>query len=278
MFKTIKIYILMNIFQYYKMRFYSLLLSVSTSLVGWWNQSITEKPLYNLYTSIINSDLDAITKAYQSGGLDIIFMNEYGENALMIAVKYNQFNIVKFLVEHGININEQNPHTGNNALFYINTFQNPEILHYLIDNGINLNCINNKGENILMISVSVSNYNFVRYLVEKGININVTNKCGKTALMMAVILHDEKMVAYLLQNGADINMPSKEGLTVLMLAIQTNCYIELIKILVNDPGLDLTIVNNYGQDALTFAKVVGNSDVIRLVSKKQANDGQVVPI
>jgi ankyrin repeat protein len=90
------------------------------------------------------------------------------EQELRFAARNNQFEIVKFFVEQGVNIH----HANNSTLNLACQAGNLDIVKYLIDQGANYH----KGyETPLLLAVLEGRLNIVKYLVEKGCNINTNN-------------------------------------------------------------------------------------------------------
>lgn len=68
-------------------------------------------------------------------------------------------------------------------------------------------------------------------------------QAGQTALMLAVSHGRQEMVWALLDCGADVNMQDDEGSTALMCACEHG-RAEIVKLLLEQPGCDISIVDN----------------------------------
>lgn len=94
----------------------------------------------------------------------------YGENLLHLAVKSNDPNLVKKVLKFGVNVNQLN-NNGETALFHC---MNIEILKLLLDAGINPNVQDKStGKTVLF---NCKNVEEVRLLLKGGINTNLTEK------------------------------------------------------------------------------------------------------
>jgi hypothetical protein len=82
-------------------------------------------------------------------------------------------------------INQTNA-KGNNALMIAAKSGNDEMVEILLNKGANIDAINEEGQNALMFAANSGNVNSVEILLNKGANINaVTNNDRTTALMIA---------------------------------------------------------------------------------------------
>lgn len=70
-------------------------------------------------------------------------------------------------------------------------------------------------------------------------------QAGQTALMLAVSHGRLEMVRALLECGADVNVQDDEGSTALMCASEHG-RAEIVKLLLEQPGCDISIVDNVG--------------------------------
>ena len=66
-------------------------------------------------------------------------VSEYGQNALFLASNQGHVEIVRLLIENGIDVNHIDPHTGQNALHFASTNGSLEIVKLLIEKGIDIN-------------------------------------------------------------------------------------------------------------------------------------------
>ncbi|OUM62311.1 hypothetical protein PIROE2DRAFT_11464 [Piromyces sp. E2] len=79
---------------------------------------------------------------------------------------------------------------------------NEKIVHYLINHGIdvNQNDINNN-KSPLMYACEMGNETIVKYLIEAGADINNEDDFGRTPIFSACIGRNETIVKYLIENG-----------------------------------------------------------------------------
>lgn len=126
----------------------------------------------------------------------------------------------------------------------------------------------------------------IQMLLKEGANVSHINKYDRTALMEAVIKHDLNTVQNLLQapemttgsyfgfGTKPINYSDKDGNTALILAIQNVRYRHInnreynicinsqniIKVLLETPGIDPHHVNNRGESAITLLQELNSKN------------------
>lgn len=114
--------------------------------------------------------------------------------------------------------------------------------------------------NAMRMAVILDNSNYLQLLIESGGDVNTENsKTGRTIIFEAA-LHDRiENIKILCKNGADINHRNVSGNSVLQDSISSKSYktaLELLKL-----GIDPTIENRWGYDALDALKQFGDKGV-----------------
>ena len=152
----------------------------------------------------------------------------YGNTPLFAAVKKSNENIVKYLVEHDADVNHKNA-CGETSLFAAARRGNENIIKYLVEHGADVN-EGIYGNTPLFAAVRKSNENIVKYLVDHGADVNHKNACGETSLFAAARTGNENIVKYLTEHGANINERDRWDKTPLHIAID-NKNEEIVKYL-----------------------------------------------
>jgi ankyrin repeat protein len=115
--------------------------------------------------------------------------------ALEKACKYNHFNVVKYLVELGTNVEEL---FGSNNIIHACENGNLELVKYLVENGIDIHVYN---EYPAFVAADRGHFDIVKYLIGKGVNIHaIKNDC----LVCGYTKDHLEMREYMLSFGADI--------------------------------------------------------------------------
>jgi len=127
-----------------------------------------------------------------------------------------------------------------------------EIVKLLIEKGVNLNIVNNEDKFVpLKLACRKQNLKIVKILIDNGADVNLVGYEGRTALFDAIeaTRANKEIISYLIQNGADIHKEDDKGITPLSFA-QTNKK-SLVKVLTEQEEVilsenkDSNIVVNY---------------------------------
>lgn len=215
-------------------------------------------------------------------------INDFKDSALSLAVKNNNTQIVKTLLE-----NNANPTIGNNPVI-LAARQSEEMLAIFaskkslsqkdkdgktalmvaivgqeskktISNLItnmaskDLNIKDNTGKTALMNAVNMHDSASIITL-SKNSNVNVQDDNGKTALMYAIRNEDIKSVKHLIANQADVNLQDKTGNTALIHAVES-ANKKLTKTLIKS-GVDVNQQTKLGDTALISAAKDNNVKAI----------------
>lgn len=156
----------------------------------------------------------------------------FGMNAIHYSAMFNSSDIIDFFHSKGAHLNTKSRY---GTPFCIAVKNNSsEVVKYLIDNGIDSNQIVNKHqENALMYSIK-KNFDEVAIAIIKSYkNIDEKNDNGWTALHLAASLGRERICETLINYDADVNATTLLGITPLRLCLNNN-YNELAQFLENE--------------------------------------------
>ena len=185
---------------------------------------------------------------------------EIDSQLLHLAAKsiWKQAEIVKYLVEKGVNVNGRDKH-GNTPLHYAakvnlngNGYASTKIL---VDNGADVNIPNKVGRtplhNVTEISLHSKKRNRIAiFLLENGAHPNVVDNKGDTPLYLAGIFLSEELLRSFLKHGVDVNAINSEGRTILMKVAYLNT--RAVEILLEN-GANVHIKDDNGKTAWDVA-------------------------
>ena len=207
---------------------------------------------------IVNDIIKGNTKAldeHLSGEWDIekgIKIGKYTTlSPLDLALIMESFNSVKWLVEKGVNLNVK----GNPSFLLAVRYCDEAVIRYLVEHGAKVNCVNEvkteafsqalygkKYENLPIIhdlghrvekyggqafrsAVSDRNYEVLDFFIKNGVDINynaadTVYPFKPTPLCVAARYVDLKMCKYLVENGADVTITEKDGMRPYSIAVE----------------------------------------------------------
>lgn len=148
----------------------------------------------------------------------------------MSAMCAGKWDVVKFLVEHGADVNERDK-KGKTALMKAGWCNRFDIIEYLRENGafieeqLDINGTNRTevvkffqerldkdGDTALMKAAKARKWEDVKKLIESGACVDERDFQGKTVLMYAAERGDLDIVKYLIEKGAYVRAKDRAGM------------------------------------------------------------------
>lgn len=146
-------------------------------------------------------------------GVDVNSINSSGDTPLLVATRimYNKtsiHDIIKLLIEKGANIYYLNPNT---QITPIDQGYNDILtLKIFINNGLNVNYTDHKGESLLQKLVQSNNYEMSKIIIEKGANVNYKNPKDNRSVISYINDNKFEIGKLLVDNGADKSLINAE--------------------------------------------------------------------
>jgi len=189
-----------------------------------------------------NYGLDEIAIKLVEKGADINFRNPvykttYHWTPLGRALRYCNFTLAKYLVDHGANINSREG--GMNPLLWFSWIGDLDNVKTCIGNNADINHANDEGVTPLILAAISGNEQVVTLLITSGAHVNHVSNNEVTALMNACIYGHEIIVRILLAAGANINVKNRLYGTPLERALVSHNY-DIVKLLI-EAGSEIDI-------------------------------------
>ena len=224
-----------------------------------------------LHKFIIKGNLEGVYKQINKKGVDINIKDQQGNTGLLLAIKYNQVQLVSELLTLKADPNQRDQQ-GNTALSIAIEESMKEIISLLLMNGADTNqLVHNKS--YLSTAVCKGDSKLMNQLINYGSYIDVVQTLsGKTALHLASQFGYYAAIKLLLYHGATIDRLSANLLSPLHLAVKVGKY-NCIELLLNEKA-DVNKIGYNGRNALHFASTHHNSnsvDIIKLLIHSSVN-------
>lgn len=203
--------------------------------------------------------------------------NHYGDTPLFIACEKAYFEVVRFLLENGADVNIADKY-GRTALSEACKTHGSslDIVRLLVEKGADVNGADNRARTPLSEACRHYNLEIVKLLAEKGANVNIADDIGRTPLHEACFeFFQLDKVQLLITLGADVNIADDLGQTPLYIACQharlgEKGHLGIVKFLL-EKGADTNKADNKGQTPLSKACQNGHLDIVRLLVEKGAD-------
>jgi len=125
----------------------------------------------------------------------LLDLNEYKQTLLHVAIAHKQPNYALFLIEKGVNVNQQD-YTGATALHFAAYYKMPTVALSILQHNGDPNATDENGNGPLWTATlnARGNYSVVEILRKFDANPDMRNIYGKSPLDIAKQIKDEKLV------------------------------------------------------------------------------------
>ena len=187
-----------------------------------WN--INEGIQIGKYTSLLPLDYALIMECFTS----VKWLVEHGANlnvkgspSFLTVVRYCDENIIRYLVAHGAKVNERN-NVGSDAFevaLYGKKYENLPLIQALG------HTVDQYGGNAFRNAVAHRNYDVLDFFINNGVDINYNHPdmvypFKPTPLCIAARYVDLAMCKYLVAHGADVTLSEKDGMRPYSIALE----------------------------------------------------------
>lgn len=197
---------------------------------------------------------------YFNNNCNSIHRKVRGYTTLMISCQNNLVNVVYYLINQGVDVNEKSEYH-EIALHHAITGGNYEIVKLLIENGADIHVKDDDNLTTLMYASREDRKEIVQLLIDKGAKINEKDNEEWTALMFATRNGHHEIVKLLLEHGAQMDILNKEQQNLLTLAAKGGST-EIIDILIQH-GVDINDVGNSEVTPLKAAISENDLDMVQ---------------
>ncbi|RJX37125.1 hypothetical protein D3P09_24765 [Paenibacillus pinisoli] len=208
---------------------------------------------------IYNGDIPALKEAIEAGWdteEGIALSPNTTVSPLDMALLSEKLEVVKLLVEHGVNLNDRN----NPAFLRAVRYCKENIVRYVTEQGAKLDLTNKVGSNAYS-EAYYGNKNNIPLIAELGLDIQ---QYGGRILRTAISDYDWKTASYLLDQGVDINYNQPDmvypyGATPLTVAVRMGNQGMARKLI--ERGADVTLMEKDGERPYTIAVASKNKEL-----------------
>ncbi|KAI0989805.1 hypothetical protein GJ496_009321 [Pomphorhynchus laevis] len=211
-----------------------------------------------LQESIYNNDIDEVKRLIEQVGVDP--NKEYnGRLPLYIACEVQSYAILEYLIDKcNVSVSSKN-FFEETVLHVAIKYQNYEVAKLLIERGARINRADGDRIRPIHVAASLGCKDIVSLLLNNGAQLNVRDRNGYSPLHCALLNDHVSLVAYLIECGSDVNVLDQAGNSPIMIAAVRGLDLSVIELLIKS-GADPNLVNKKGRSPL-FSTIYHDHDV-----------------
>ncbi|CAF1105763.1 unnamed protein product [Adineta steineri] len=156
---------------------------------------------------------ETIIRHLIESGANVNVTSEYGSSPFLAICQHNNVELVRLLIQHGArhDVETKNENDGTiNGLIVAAEYGSFDILRLLVEAGLDVNYkVEGKGESAgrtpLFCACAAGFQDIVEYLIDRGADVNATEKSGLSCLHIAAVMGHADTVRILCECGANVN-------------------------------------------------------------------------
>lgn len=226
----------------------------------------------SLHLAIYSRNLEICNLILSDGNVNINARTYTGETALHIACNFQLENIVKLLVEKGIELDTHDYDNELTPLIYAVTLNNVNISKFLLKSGANPNLQDFTGNTVLHYTILEDTEEITHYLLtsentKTKVNVNIYNISSKLPLHMLLekteILNDD--ILKILLNESNLNIQDNTGNSPLHLLIMKGLW-KKYKNILSTKKLNIFIKNKNDKYPIDYVNKTDMPEFINTVT------------
>lgn len=191
-------------------------------------------------TSTTNNNIESILHVLTNCD-NLQARDELGDAIIHYACDYGSYEIIKFLVEQGIDLDSIGQ-VGNRPIHYAIQRTDLRIAKIFIEKGVDLECTNNRG--LRPIHFAARYYDPTKLLIEHNVNLECVDNEGQRPIHIAAQYSDTNLIKLFIDKKVNFECVDKKGNRPIHYACSYS-NASIVELLVNY-GCSLEVVNNKG--------------------------------
>ncbi|TYZ67262.1 hypothetical protein PybrP1_001469 [[Pythium] brassicae (nom. inval.)] len=224
----------------------------------------TAKQRTPLFASLLGDSLEIVHALVEAGAT---LEDGVGSELLFEATRRGRFQIARWLVDRGVDVQFACPTNGMTPLFAAASFGNTELAAVFLDRGAPVDARTHKGQTPLFVAALLGYLDMTRFLIERGAHVNALTTESETPLFAAAGWGHLDVVRELVQRGAAVDALNVRGETPLFVAI-TRGSVAVAAFLITDCGAALDVTTQSGATLLSAAQLHGQSEIAQILQDR----------
>ena len=185
--------------------------------------------------------------------------HHWGRSPLMVASGRGQYDVVKFLLEKGAQVDFLDEY-GKSALMLASEYN---VAKLLVESGARVNRLDTNGKSALIIASENGHSKVVEFLLGEGAEVNLQDGLGRSALMLASRCWQSEVVKVLIECGAQVDLEDELGCRRLFLIMCRDGNLTISKLIMEKTSLvKQTAV---WENALSLACSYSHKEIVKLL-------------
>lgn len=166
--------------------------------------SYSQAQFLDINKYIAENDTDSVNYFLQKGNDVNGIYPRY--SMLEMAIRYNQIDIVKLLLDHKVNVNQQNNRTTPlyMAVIYGIPYETNDFVQLLVDHGADIDFVGLNGLTPFVLACKISNTQAAELLYEKGADHTISDVRGNDFFYYVLRGTDQNLIQYFVSKGFKI--------------------------------------------------------------------------
>lgn len=140
--------------------------------------------------------------------------------------------VLKLLLERGLNCNQRSVNTGATLLLYAFCHVSLECVKLVLDYGADIVAVDRSGRTVLHYAANNERMDVLQFALDQVFDTEYGDANGDTALNVAIAFGNLAACELLLRNGANVGRRNDEGFTPLILALRIHADTAIVALLI----------------------------------------------
>lgn len=225
-----------------------------------------------MQSAVFHNNIEYL-KVLLNNGHEISFVDSEGKNLLHIAAQYSGLEMNEFLIQKGVNINQETKSNSWTPLNYACRYPRKKIVKLYLENGANFQALSHNPINNALTGASKESLDVIEILADKGINLNDSSS---DPIHRAISYDMVEAVKLMIGKGADYTRRSDNSWNYLHWSAfygSTSCvkylkrFDELFVLTNTTDTIETRIGNN--DTTIIYLKGISASDIARISKNEE---------
>lgn len=210
------------------------------------------------------NSLEMIQILVEEGKADVNSKTNKGDTAIIIAIRHEYEDIIKYLITKGADLTVVDNRNGMIPLESMTNECFEFALYTMFDYGkldMNMNMTRN-GHSVLHWAAHRGRPDLVKYLLSKGVNVNEVNGAGESPIFIAASKDRLDVARILIEDGAKVEQENIDGWRPLHAAAHRG-HLRIVELLVEEGNVNVNSKMKNGNTALYLACERGRPAIVK---------------